>query len=366
MTQVKPPSPSHTISALILAAGKGTRMKSALPKVLHPVMGQPMVKWVMDVVKKAGASDVTLVLSPEAKLFADLLNAHPDVRVAVQTTQRGTGDAVAAAAKAYTHAAQPAWAESQLSRGKASSTDWVLICAGDTPGINDQTIRDFIVASLRANQKLAVLGMNVRDPKNYGRIVTSPNGGVARIVEERDADNEVKKIKLCNSGIIFAQVAWLYTLLGGLTPNNAQNEYYLTDIFLASASAGEPAFVFQTDAESEFAGVNDRAQLEQLERAMMRRKIYEFMAHGVTFHLPDTIYIEADVVIEPDARIYPGACLVGKTRIARNCVVGQGAYIESTTLGAGVKVGPHAVLVGCRVNAGESISPQTSYSNSQV
>ncbi len=363
MTEVKPPSPSHTISALVLAAGKGTRMKSAVPKVLHPVMGQPMVKWVMDVVKKAGATDVTLVLSPETKSFSELLDAHPDVRVAVQKTQRGTGDAVAAATKAYTQAVSPSWSDSQLLRGSPSAADWVLICAGDTPGINAQTIRDFIGASLRASKKLAVLGMNVKEPKGYGRIVTRADGAVTKIIEERDADSDVKKIKLCNSGIIFAQVPWLYKLLGGLTPNNAQGEYYLTDIFSASAVTGEPAFVFHTDSEAEFAGVNDRSQLDQLERAMMRRKIQELMGHGVTFHLPETIYIEADVSIEPDARIYPGACLVGKTRISRNCVVGQGAYIESTSLGAGVSVGPHAVLIESHLSAGERISPQANYSN---
>lgn len=366
MMQVNPPLPSHTISALILAAGKGTRMKSALPKVLHPVMGQPMLKWIMEVVRKAGATDVTLVLSPDSKPFEGLLDEHPDVSVAVQTTQRGTGDAVASAAKAYKNAAKPSWSDSQLLRGKPSSAEWVLICAGDTPGINSQTIRDFINASLRSNRKLAVLGMNVKEPKGYGRIITDSHGGVLRITEERDADAEVKKLKLCNSGIIFAQVAWLYELLGGLTPNNAQNEYYLTDVFTASSLANHSAFVFQTDAESEFSGVNDRFQLAELERSMMRRRIQELMGHGVTFHLPDTIYIEAEVAVEADVRIYPGACLVGRTRISRDCVVGPGAYIANTMLGAGVRVGPNAVLIDSRVDAGETISPQANYSNLQI
>lgn len=366
MTQSKSSPARHTISALILAAGKGTRMKSAVPKVLHPVMGRPMLQWVIDVVRKAGATDVTVVLSSETKVFDDLLNPLPDVRVALQSAQRGTGDAVAAAASAYSHAVMPGWSSSRLLRGQSSQAEWVLICAGDTPGINAQTIRDFIASSLRAQRKLAVLGMNVNDPRGYGRVVTDANGGVTRIIEERDADTEIKKIKLCNSGVIFAEVAWLFKLLDGLAPNNSQNEYYLTDVFSASAALGHPAFAFQTDSETEFAGVNDRMQLEKIERTMMRRKIQELMAHGVTFHLPDTTYIEDDVVIEPDARIYAGACLRGKTHIARHCVIGHGAYVENSQLGAGVNVGAHAVLIDSCVSSGETISPQAVYSNLQV
>jgi bifunctional UDP-N-acetylglucosamine pyrophosphorylase / glucosamine-1-phosphate N-acetyltransferase len=357
---------SQLISALILAAGKGTRMKSTTPKVLHHVMGQPMIEWVMEVVKCAGATDVTVVLSSEVKAFDRLLSEHKDLRVAIQSTQRGTGDAVAAAAKAYNGIVPPAWSISQLSRGEPSDAKWILICAGDTPAMNPQTIRDFISTSLKAHRKLSVLGMNVQDPKGYGRVVMTQDQFVSQIVEERDATAELREIKLCNTGIIFAEVHWLFKLLQDLTPNNAQSEYYLTDIFTASAQLGEPAFVFQTDAQDEFAGVNDRMQLEQLERAMIARKIKEFMAHGVTFHLPETIYLESHVIIEPDAKIYPGACLIGKSHVSRGCVVGAGAYIENSVLGAGVNVGPHAVLIDCRISAGESISPQAVYSNLKI
>jgi len=366
MTQVNPSSQNHTISALILAAGKGTRMKSALPKVLHPVMGRPMLAWIMDVVKKAGATDVTVVLSPDTTQFAKFLEAHPTLRVATQNSQRGTGDAVAAAAKAYRKAAQPSWSDGSLMRGDASSAEWILICAGDTPAINPQTIRDFIKASIASSRKLAVLGMNVSDPRGYGRLIKASDGGLKQVIEDRDADPQTKKIMLCNSGVIFAEVSWLFKMLDSLVPNNSQNEYYLTDVFAASEKQGHAAFVFESSSEAEFSGVNDRIQLERIERSMIKQRINEFLSHGVTFHLPETTYIEADVVIEPDTRIFSGVTLKGKTKIARNCIIGPGAHIEDTVLGAGVRVGAHAVLIGCQVSAGEVISPQASCTDLKV
>jgi len=360
------PASSPTISALILAAGKGTRMKSTVPKVLHTVMGRPMLSWVMDVVKKAGATDLTLVLSKEIGPFSELLGHNPDLRVAIQSGQRGTGDAVAAACKAYDRAIIPQWAQAELLKGQPSSAHYVLICAGDTPAMSHHTIGQFIAACLGSSHQLGVLGMHVSDPLGYGRLVRDKSGGLTQIVEERDADSEIKKIKLCNSGVVFAEVSWLFKLLQGLVPNNAQNEYYLTDIFEASARQGKPAFVFETSAAAEFAGVNDRAQLANIEKTMMRRRIEEFMAHGVTFHLPDTVYVDGDVVIEPDTQIFPGVCLIGKTRVSRNCVVGPGAVLENTVLGAGVKVGAHAVLVGSSISAGQTISPLASCGDLQV
>lgn len=356
MTSLQSTTKSHTMSAIILAAGKGTRMKSVQPKVLHSVMGRTMLGWVMDVVKKAGATDLTLVLSNDTRPFSQLLASHKDVRVCIQASQRGTGDAVASAATAYSQASAPSWCTPQLLHGQVSSAEWVLICAADTPAINPQILREFVASTLASKRKLAVLGMTVRSPSGYGRIVVGPDGGVNKICEERDADPETKKINLCNTGIIFAQVSWLYRLLDTLNPNNAQNEYYLTDVFQASAKAGEPAHVFKTDAEADFAGVNDRMQLDRVERSMLRKRIDELMIHGVTVHLPDTLYLDADVSVESDTRLYPGVVLKGQTRIARDCMIGPGAYLEDAILDAGVQVGAHAIIVGRRISAGQTLA----------
>ncbi len=349
---------SHTISAVILAAGRGTRMKSTLPKVLHPVMGRSMVEWVIDAAKKAGATDTTLVLSSETKPFASVVAEHPDTKIAVQKSQRGTGDAVASAAMAYKNAKTPSWASSELVSGTPSDADWLLICAGDTPAINAQTIRQFIQETISSGRKLGVLGMIVPEPKGYGRLVKTSDGGLSHIVEERDADAAMKKITLCNSGVIFAKTSWIFELLEGISPNNSQMEYYLTDIFAGAVTRGEAAYVFETSAASEFQGVNDRIQLEAVERAMMRQRLEGLMSHGVTIHLPHTVFIEADVVIEPDARIYPGAYLKGKTKISRNCVIGPQVVLEDAALGAGVIVGAHAVVMRSSVSAGSKIPPQ--------
>lgn len=366
MTETSAHHPAHNISALILAAGKGTRMKSTLPKVLHPVMGRSMVEWVMDVVKKAGATDTTLVLSPDTKPFEGLLEKLGNCRMVVQKTQRGTGDAVASAAKAYVKAKAPSWSAGDLLAGSPSPSDWILICAGDTPAMNPQTVRDFIQQTIASNKRLGVLGMIVDEPRGYGRLVKGTDGGLSKIVEERDADSATKKIKLCNSGVIFAKVDWLFELLEGLAPNNSQNEYYLTDVFSASLHRGESAFIFETTAASEFAGVNDRAQLDAIERVMMKARIEALMSQGVTVHLPDTVFIEADVIIESDTRIYPGACLRGKSRISRNCVIGPQVVLDDAVLGAGVDVGAHAVLIRTRVSAGEAIAPQSVFADKEL
>lgn len=356
----------HTISALILAAGKGTRMKSTLPKVLHPVLGKTMVEWVIDVAKKAGATDVTLVLSPEIGPFKALLERLPGARIAVQKTQRGTGDAVASAARAFHLAKAPSWASGELAVGAPSKAEWILICAGDTPAMNAQTIRDFIHQTIDSKRRLGVLGMLVPEPKGYGRLVRASDGGLAKIVEERDADEQTKKITLCNSGVIFAKTEWLFELLEGVTPNNSQNEYYLTDIFAAALSKGESAFVFETAAAPEFAGVNDRVQLDVIERGLLKSRIEGLMSHGVTVHLSDTVFIEADVVIEPDTVIYPGACLKGKTRVSRNCVIGPQVVLEDASIGAGAVIGAHSVLIRTHVSPGESVAPLTAYADREL
>jgi bifunctional UDP-N-acetylglucosamine pyrophosphorylase/glucosamine-1-phosphate N-acetyltransferase len=365
-TKTHNPTEDRLIAALILAAGKGTRMKSTRPKVLHPVMGRAMLDWIMEITKKAGATETTIVLSSETKPFDAFVSAHEGLRVAVQSQQRGTGDAVASAASAFVGVTVPRWAKTTLLSGAPLKCEWVLICAGDTPAMNPQTIRDFVQSALNSRKRLAVLGMTVPQPQGYGRLVRSQDGGLLKIVEERDADPEIKKLTLCNTGVIFASVSWLFHLLDQITPNNVQNEYYLTDIFGLAAAQGESAFVFETSAADEFAGVNDRSQLAVIERSMMRRRLQDLMNHGVTIHLPDSVYIEADVVVEADTQIFPGACLKGKTRISRNCMIGPGVVLVDAVIGAGCDIDAHAVLVRTRVAAGGRVEPQCHYADADL
>lgn len=349
---------SPIISALILAAGKGTRMKSVQPKVLHEIMGRSMLEWVIAAVKDAGATDITLVLSPEISLFEVFLTEHSQTKVAIQKKQMGTGDAVAAAAQAYSLAKPVSWSQSRLEVGSPSPAEWILICAGDTPAINPKTIQDFINAVLTSKKHLGVLAMSVLDPRGYGRIIKTENGELARIVEERDADSATRKVKLCNTGILFGRVDLIFDMLEGISPSNSQSEYYLTDIFAAASSRGSGTFIYETDAAEEFAGVNDRQQLTTIERSMIATRLKRLMDEGVTVHLPETVYIEANVTVEMDTQIYPGVYLKGNTRISRNCIIGPQVVLEDVVLGAGVHIGAHAVVVRTRVTGGQSIMPQ--------
>jgi bifunctional UDP-N-acetylglucosamine pyrophosphorylase/glucosamine-1-phosphate N-acetyltransferase len=265
---------------------------------------------------------------------------------------------VASAANAYAKAQCPPWADSVLVSGVSSDADWVLICAGDTPAINPQTIRDFIQAVMGSGRGLGVIGMVMNEPKGYGRMLKTPEGALRGIVEERDADAATKQITLCNSGVIFAKTDLLFGLLKDLSPNNAQGEYYLTDIFSQAVKLGHPAYIFETPQELEFQGVNDRLQLAQVETMMLRQRLASLMSHGVTIRLPETVYVEADVVIEPDVTLDPGVQIKGKTRISRNCIIGAQVVLEDAQLGAGVRVGAHAVVTRSSVKSLATIPAQ--------
>ncbi|MCX6123368.1 MAG: NTP transferase domain-containing protein, partial [Proteobacteria bacterium] len=270
--------------AVILAAGKGTRMKSSLPKVLHPLMGKPVLSWVIAAVKDAGVSEIALVLGSDTTRFQQLLKENPGVRVAVQKGQKGTGDAVASASGAFIGVTTPSYAEGELRVGSPIKAEWLLVVTGDTPAISAKTLKEFIASTLHSGKRLGVLGMEMPDPRGYGRLIKGPSGGLTKIVEERDADSETRKIQLCNSGIMMAKASWLFELLGQVAPHNSQNEYYLTDIFLLAANSQAPAHIFETKSDHEFAGINDRMQLEALEEWMLERRRRDMMSSGVTLH----------------------------------------------------------------------------------
>ena len=359
MTAIQHNSVKHSICALILAAGKGTRMKSKLPKVLHPIMGRPMLDWVIGAVRDAGAAEITLVLSSETATFADFLSRHADIRVAIQEGQRGTGDAVASAASAFVGQKMPSYARGRLERGSLVSSPWVLVTAGDTPAISASTIRAFAEGVMNSGKKLGVLGMNLSQPKGYGRLLRDSKGGLNRIVEEKDASPEERSIALCNTGIIMAHTSWLFELLQAIEPNNSQNEYYLTDIFSLSASRGEPAHVYESPDGREFAGVNDRVQLDASERFLLGRRREALMVSGVTFHLPETVYLDGSVEVEEDAELGPNVTLQRNTKIGRAAKIGAGAVLMDAMIGGGSVVGPGCVLTNCRVAAGSVVPAGT-------
>jgi bifunctional UDP-N-acetylglucosamine pyrophosphorylase/glucosamine-1-phosphate N-acetyltransferase len=352
-------SNEHSICGVILAAGKGTRMKSSVPKVLHPLMGSPILSWVLSAVKRAGVKDIVLVLSQDHQLFSAIWKNDPSIRVAVQKTPLGTGDAVASAANAFEGAMVPSFASGGLEIGKAAKHEWVLIVTGDTPAISATTLKSFIESTLRSEKKLSVLGMEIPDPRGYGRLIRNSNGTLSKIIEERDADGETKKVNICNTGLVMAKTTYLFELLSKITPNNAQNEFYLTDIFYKAAEQGQAAHVFTTKESHEFLGINDRIQLESLESWLMDRKRQKAMASGATLHIPSSIYIEECVETGQDVEIFPNVTLMGRTKLAQGVKIEAGVVLNNVDVGAGSIVGSHSVLTNLKIMAGRSIGAGT-------
>jgi len=252
------------VTAVVLAAGKGTRMQSDLPKVLHEVAGKPMLIHVVDNLRQAHMGRIGLVLSQDLAGFETFLAANPDLMVCLQKQRRGTADAVASAAVFFSETQPPSYAQLALWRGNEEPSEHVLICAGDTPALTAEFFNDLFRFHLAENSDLTVAGMKQEDPSGYGRLVLGENSLLSRIVEQKDATTEELEIKMCNSGVLIARTKDLFAWLDKVEPVNAQKEYYLTDI--VQIAVGDRARVkayIGKDPEI-FAGVNDLNQKEKM------------------------------------------------------------------------------------------------------
>lgn len=348
----------HEICSIILAAGKGTRMKSIHPKVLHQVAGKPMLGWVVDSLAQAGVAAGTFVLSSELKDFETFLEDYRHYNATVQAARQGTGDAVAAAGFAFAGVTLPSFARGQLLCGAPLAAKSVIICAGDTPALDPQTLARFIQDCQHSDCHLGVLGMQLHDPKGYGRCLTQ-DGKLIAIIEEKDATPEQRSIRVCNSGVIWARTPELFSLLEKLTPNNAQSEYYLTDCVSLAAQRGLNTKLFVTDDWESFAGVNDRRQLAEVESFIIRRHLQRLMLSGVTLHLPQTIYIEPQVRCGAESEIEPHVYISGQTDIGQSCYIGHGSRIENARIGDGASIGPGCTILGTEILPGERLPPST-------
>ena len=258
-----PPTKS---AAIVLAAGKGSRMKSDLPKVLHQLAGKTLLTRVLVAIEGAGIDEVCLVLGDDLKPFEAFLAEHPQKRVAIQKEKKGTGDAVAAAAPLFGQPL-PGYCRAAIHQGPPLESSYVLVCYGDTPCLTPEVLKDFIHQFHTQNARLGLIAMDHPKPFGYGRVVLSESQKFERIVEEKDADDATKSIHLCNTGIVFGEVELLFQLLQGLTANNQQKEYYLTDCFGMAQQEGIDVFVYKSSNHQLFAGVNTKEQLQELERS---------------------------------------------------------------------------------------------------
>lgn len=253
-------------AAIILGAGKGTRMKSDLPKVLHPVAGKPMISRVLNAYAASGIQKSCVVLSPQTEPFADFIQKNPQVTIAIQERQQGTGDAVAAAGSCFQGIQVPGFCQARHFSGKTLTAKYVVIGYGDMPAISPRILTDFVQRSVDVKADIAVIGMRHPQPTGYGRLVMNARNELEGIVEEKDANDAQRQINLCNTGIVFAKIDMLFEFLSQLQPNNAQREYYLTDCFARARAAGKKRFVYETQDYRYFDGVNNPEQLAAMER----------------------------------------------------------------------------------------------------
>jgi bifunctional UDP-N-acetylglucosamine pyrophosphorylase / glucosamine-1-phosphate N-acetyltransferase len=328
--------PAPTV--VILAAGEGTRMRSSLPKVLHPICGRPMILWPLLAARAAGAVRVVVVDNPK-RLLAEHLPA--DVEVAIQAEPRGTGDAVAAAAGAIDPAAP------------------VLVINGDMPLITAEAIADVVAAHEQAGAAATVASMELDDPSGYGRVIRGADGGVERIVETKapgDATEQELAIREVNGGLYAFDGGALVAALNTLRGDNAQGELYLPDVLPALLEAGKTVRAHPLSHPDLALGVNDRVDLAHVTRLAQQRIHRAHQRAGVTIVDPGSTLIDATVAIGRDTTIEPSTFLRGTTRIGSRCSVGPASTLIDSTLADDISV-RHSYLEGATAGDGVTIGP---------
>ena len=316
------------IAAVILAAGKGTRMKSSLPKVLHPVAGLPMVGHVLHRALEVGAAPIAMVVAPGHEKIIELArDIAGDVDVAIQKEQHGTAHAVLAA--------RPVLGELE---------GVLLVLYGDTPLLTTETLTA-VIDAIDSDDKcaVAVLGFLPEDAGAYGRLVLNEDGTLEKIVEAKDASEDELAIELCNSGVMAIRGELAWKLLSQVKNENAKKEFYLTDIVALARAAGYIALAVEGDAD-EVLGVNARSELAMAEAIFQFRKRKEFMDAGVTLIDPDSVYFAADTTIENDVVIEPNVFFGAGVSIKSGARIKAFSHIEGASIGASTTVGPFARL----------------------
>ena len=307
-----------TVTAVLLAAGQGTRMKSDLPKVLHPLLGRPMVLYGLEAARQVSTETPLLVIGHEAESIKKTLGET--TQFALQEQQLGTGHAVMQA-------------ESLLK----DQTDYVLVTYADMPLLRVETLQRLVEAQKANKGPMSVLTVIAEDPRGFGRIVRNPDGTVAAIVEEVAATEAQRNIKELNVGAYCFSAGWLWYALHQI-PLSAKGEYYLTDTIALAAKENVPVQAIILEDKIETIGVNTRVHLAEAEAAMRRRINEAHMLNGVSMIDPVSTYIEAGVSIGADTVIWPNSYLQGNTSIGQNCQVGPNAHIRNSQVGNGCKV----------------------------
>ena len=334
---------SRPLNVLVMAAGLGTRMKSNRAKVLHELGGSPLIAHVVRTAQKLDPRTILVVVGHQAEEVekAVLAEIGELASFAIQAKQRGTGDAVESARSQLEH-----------------SNSLVLVLSGDVPMIKEETLRNFIDHHNNAGAVCSILSVRLENPTGYGRVIRDESESFQKIVEQRDASEEERKVKEINSGIYCFEANALFEALRKVEPANDQGEYYLTDVPQIIMASGGKISVFLHGDSREVYGINSRAELAEFENLVRRAAIRRLMIEsGVTFIDPSHAYVSAEAQIGRDTIIHPNVTIEGKTIIGENCVIRSGVRITNSRLGDDVVVKDHSLIVDSEVSSNCSVGP---------
>ncbi|MFE9248783.1 bifunctional UDP-N-acetylglucosamine diphosphorylase/glucosamine-1-phosphate N-acetyltransferase GlmU [Streptomyces sp. NPDC007088] len=328
-------------AVVVLAAGGGTRMKSATPKVLHRLSGRSLVGHVLAAARELDPRELVVVVGhAREQVSAHVAEADPAARIAVQEEQRGTGHAVRTGLAAL---------------GPVEGT--VVVVCGDTPLLTGETLRALSATHGADGNAVTVLTAEVPDATGYGRIVREPGSGAVRaIVEHKDASEEQREIREINSGVFAFDGKLLAEALGKVRSDNSQGEEYLTDVLGILGAAGHRVGASVAVDHREIAGINNRVQLAQAGRSLNERLLERAMLSGVTVLDPATTYLDVSVTFERDVLVHPGTQLLGATHVAEGAEVGPHTRLTDTSVGAGARV-DNTVALGAEIGAEASVGP---------
>jgi len=327
------------LAILILAAGKGTRMRSGRAKVLHDILGEPLLAYPLAAAAQLGPSRIVIVVGHQA----DEIRKHlpgTEVTYVLQEPQLGSGHAALAARGAL-----------------ADFEGHVLVLYGDGPLVRSETLRALLDEHRRAGRVLTLLAMRLADPTGYGRVLRDSEGRVRGIQEERDTSPEERKINVVHSGVMVADATTLWKALDRLRPENEQGEYYLTDVVGIAAADGHSVGVVEAEDPSELLGINTRVELATAAARLRDRINARHMAAGVTLLDPASAWIGPRVIVGADTTIGPGVILAGVTTVGEGCTIEMGCVIEHARIGNQVHVKPHCVIRESVVEDAVSIGP---------
>jgi len=326
--------------AVVLAAGRGTRMKSARAKVLHQALGAPLLEHVLRAVRSLPVDPVTVVVGHQADAV-EAAFAGRGLRFVRQDPPRGTGHAL------------------QVARDEIAShpAKTLLVVSGDVPLLRPETLLSLLDVHERSRAAATLLTVELDDPGAYGRVLRGTDGQVRAIVEARDASDAERRVREVNAGIYAFDVALLLPLLPGLQPQNDQGEYYLTDVIGLLRSAGRSVHALKATDPAEALGVNTVGELGAVAQILRERRVADLMAAGVALEDPASTHIGLDVTVEADAVLRPYTFLEGRTTVASGAVIGPFVRLVDAQIGAGAQVLDHCLLRECVVEAGASIGP---------